>query len=158
MTAAAAALRAARLRTFHALVATLAGSTPELRRDMDAVLRVVEHEILPSEGLDGPGLVRAARQILALILPNRVAPDIAVLDYRDRPFDPLWAAGDLDQALAPVDGSPDVLLWVAGLQDQLLGRRGPTARRESAYAAAVETIEALAARRSGRGRVTVVVL
>ena len=155
---AAAAVRAARLRTFHALVATLAGASPELRRDIDAVLRVVEHEILPADGLDADGLVRAARQILALILPGRAVPDIAVLDYRERPFDPLWMPGELDRALAPVDGSADVLLWVAGLQDQLLGRRGPTARRESAYAAAVESLEALAARRAGRGRVTVVVL
>lgn len=155
---AAAAVRAARLRTFHALVATLAGAHPQLRRDIDAVLRVVESEIVPSEGLDADGLARAARQILGLILPGKVAPDIAVLDYRQRPFDPLWAPGELDRALAPLDGSPDILLWVAGLQDQLLGRRGPTSRREAAYAAAVETLEALAARRAGRGRVTVVVL
>lgn len=154
---AAAAVRAARLRTFHALVATLAGTTPELRRDIDAVLRVVESEILPAEGLDAHGLARAARQILGLILPADRTPDIAVLDYRDRPFDPLWAPSELAQALAPVDGSEDILLWVAGLQDQLLGRgRGP--RREAAYAAAVETLEGLAARLAGRRRVTVVVL
>lgn len=156
---AAAAVRAARLRTFHALVATLAGSTPELRRDIDAVLRVVESEILPSEGLDAHGLARAARQILGLILPSDRTPDIAVLDYRDRPFDPLWASAEMAQALAPVDGSDDVLLWVAGLQDQLLGAgRGRGVRREAAYAAAVETLEGLAARLAGRRRITVVVL
>ena len=156
---AAAAVRAARLRTFHALVATLAGSSPELRRDIDAVLRVVESEILPAEGLDAHGLARAARQILALILPASRAPDIAVLDYRERPFDPLWASAEMAHALAPVDGSADILLWVAGLQDQLLGQgRGRGARREAAYAAAVETLEGLAARLAGRRRVTVVVL
>ncbi len=154
---AAAAVRAARLRTFHALVATLAGSTPELRRDIDAVLRVVESEILPAEGLDAHGLARAARQILGLILPADRTPDIAVLDYRDRPFDPLWASAEMAHALAPVDGSDDVLLWVAGLQDQLLGR-GRGARREAAYAAAVETLGGIAARLAGRRRVTVVVL
>lgn len=154
---AAAAVRAARLRTFHALVATLAGSTPELRRDIDAVLRVVESEILPAEGLDAHGLARAARQILALILPADRTPDIAVLDYRDRPFDPLWASSEMAHALAPVDGSDDVLLWVAGLQDQLLGR-GRGARREAAYASAVETLEGLAVRLAGRRRITVVVL
>jgi hypothetical protein len=156
---AAAAVRAARLRTFHALVATLAGSTPELRRDIDAVLRVVESDILPAEGLDAHGLARAARQILSLILPADRAPDIAVLDYRDRPFDPLWASAEMVQALAPVDGSTNILLWVAGLQDQLLasGRlRG--VRREAAYNAAVETLEGLASRLAGRRRITVVVL
>ncbi|MFN7339551.1 MAG: hypothetical protein ACK5VI_00505 [Opitutia bacterium] len=154
---AAAAVRAARLRTFHALVATLAGSTPELRRDIDAVLRVVESEILPAEGLDAHALARAARQILGLILPADRTPDIAVLDYRDRPFDPLWASAEMTHALAPVDGSNDILLWVAGLQDQLLGR-GRGARREAAYAAAVETLGGIAGRLAGRRRVTVVVL
>jgi hypothetical protein len=154
---AAAAVRAARLRTFHALVATLAGSTPELRRDIDAVLRVVESEILPSDGLDAHGLARAARQILGLILPADRTPDISVLDYRDRPFDPLWASSEMVHALAPVDGSADILLWVAGLQDQLLGR-GRGARREAAYAAAVETLDGLAARLAGRRRITLVVL
>lgn len=157
--AAAAAVRAARLRTFHALLATLAGSSPELRRDIDAVLRVVESEILPSRGLDAEGLAGAARQIVSLILPEGRAPDIAVLDYRDRPFDPLWAGGEVERALAPIDGSQDALLWVAGLQDQFLtGPRARSARCQAAYDAAVETLNGLAARMSGRGRITVVVL
>ena len=157
--AAAAAVRAARLRTFHALLATLAGTTPELRRDIDAVLRVVESEILPSRGLDSEGLVSAARQIVSLIMPAGRTPDIAVLDYRDQPFDPLWAGGAVERALAPVDGSSDVLLWVVGLQDQFLGgQRARSARYQGAYDAAVDTLNGLTARMSGRGRITVVVL
>ena len=83
----------------------------------------------------------------------------SLLALRDRPFDPLWAGGEVERALAPVDGSQDALLWVAGLQDQFLtGSRARSARCQAAYDAAVETLNGLAARMSGRGRITVVVL
>jgi len=152
-------LRPTRLRTLNAMLASLAGSGPQLRRDVDAVVRMFESDELSASGLDAHELAQAATQMLRLLATEHSLPSITVLDYRTDPFDPLWAADRMQSALASVADASDVLLWVVGLQDQFLhGQRSRSLKSRTAYDEAVEAINALAAKLTNHQRVTVVVL
>ncbi len=151
--------RPTRLRTLNAMLASLAGSGPQLRRDVDAVVRMFESDEQSASGLDAQGLARAATQMLSLLTTEQSLPTITVLDYRSDPFDPLWAAERLQSALANAGDASDILLWVVGLQDQFLyGQRFRSSKSRLAYDEAVEAINALAAKLTHHQRVTVVVL
>jgi len=157
--ASAAPARPARLRTLNAMLASLVGTEPTLRRDVDAVVRVFESDEFSAPGLDARGLANAAEHLLRLLAPDAVLPAIAVLDHRDEPFEPLWAPERIEAALAQVGDAPDVLLWVVGLQDHYLaGSKARSVKARQAYDEAVECVNAYAARVQGRGRLTVVVL
>lgn len=151
--------RPARLRTLNAMLASLVGTEPTLRRDVDAVVRVFESSEFSAAGLDAPGLALAAGHLLRLLAPDAALPAIAVLDHRGEPFEPLWASERIDTALAQVGDAQDVLLWVVGLQEQYLaGAKARSARARSEYDEAVQCVNAYAARSCNRGRLTVVVL
>ena len=151
--------RSVRLRTLNALMATMVGTAPQLRRDVDAVLRVFEADDDTDPGLGPEGLAAAATQMLQLLAPQQPVPAIAVLDHRDLPYDALWAPERIADALAMTGESADVLFWVVGLQDQYLaGTRARSTRWRAAYDEAVDTVQGLVARQAGRRRVTVVVL
>lgn len=67
--------RSVRLRTLNALMATMVGTAPQLRRDVDAVLRVFEADDDTDPGLGPEGLAAAATQMLKLLAPsNRCRP------------------------------------------------------------------------------------
>jgi hypothetical protein len=152
-------IRTGQLRTLNAMLARLVGTDALLRRDVDAVVRLYEADEQSSRGLDTQGLAEAAGHLLHLLSPDRSVPAIAIRDHRDEPYEPLWAPQKLQHALGQVGDAEDVLLWVVGLQDQYLAgpkARSPKARR--VYDEAVESVNALTARISGRRRVTVVVL
>jgi len=59
--------RSVRLRTLNALMATMVGTAPQLRRDVDAVLRVFEADDDTDPGLGPEGLAAAATQMLQLL-------------------------------------------------------------------------------------------
>lgn len=148
-----------RLRTLNALIASMVGTAPQLRGDVDAVLRVFENDETTDPGLGAPALAAAAAQIFRLLSPNQVVPAVAVLDHRQEPFDALWAPERVADALAKAGEASDVLFWVVGLQDQFLaGTRGRSARARLAYDEAVEHLQGQVAYQAGRRRVTVVVL
>jgi hypothetical protein len=151
--------RTIRLRTLNALIASMVGTAPQLRGDVDAVLRVFENDDTTDPGLSAAGLAAAAAQIFQLLSPSQPVPAVAVLDHRAEPFDALWAPGRVAAALETAGEAPDVLFWVVGLQDQFLaGPRARSARSRTAYDEAVECLQGLVARQAGRRRVTVVVL
>jgi hypothetical protein len=152
-------VRPARLRTLNAMLASLVGTEATLRRDVDAVVRVFESDGYAAAGLDAEGLADAAAHLLRLLAPDAELPAIAVLDHRDEPFEPLWAPERIEAALARVGDAQDVLLWVVGLQDQfLVGAKARSAKSRQSYDEAVASVNAYAARVTGRGRLTVVVL
>lgn len=156
---AASPVRPTRLRTLNAMLASLAGSGPQLRRDVDAVVRMFESDEQSASGLDAAGLAQAATQMLRLLTAEASLPTITVLDYREEPYDPLWAAERLQSALAKAGEVSHVLLWVVGLQDQFLsGQRARSVKSRSAYDEALESINAWAAKLTQHQRVTVVVL
>ncbi len=148
-----------RLRTLNALVATMIGTSPNVRRDVDAIIKVFETDEETDPGLDAYGMAQAATQMLKILSPDLPLPSIAVLDHREEPFDALWATNRVQDALKMVGEANDILFWVVGLQDQYLeGTRARSARSRQAYAEAVESIQTLVAHYAGRRRVTVVVL
>ena len=148
-----------RLRTLNALVATMIGTSPNVRRDVDAIIKVFETDEETDPGLDAYGMAQAATQMLKILSPDLPLPSIAVLDHREEPFDSLWATNRVQDALKMVGEANDILFWVVGLQDQYLeGTRARSARSRQAYAEAVESIQTLVAHYAGRRRVTVVVL
>lgn len=148
-----------RLRTLNALLASMVGTAPQHRSDVDAVLRVFEADEETDPRLDAAQLAAAAAQIFKLLSPDRVGPTVTVLDHRLDPFDALWAPERVEAALATAGEAADVLFWVVGLQDQYLtGARARSARWRVAYDEAVDTVQGLVARQAGRRRVTVVVL
>ena len=152
-------IRTGQLRTLNAMLARLVGTDSLLRRDVDAVVRLYEADEQSSRGLDTRGLAEAAKHLLHLLSPDQPVPAIAVLDHREEPYEPLWAAQKLQIALDQVGEAQDILLWVVGLQDQYLaGAKGRSAKCRRAYDEAVESVNALTSRISGRRRVTVVVL
>ena len=69
--------RSVRLRTLNALMATMVGTAPQLRRDVDAVLRVFEADDDTDPGLGPEGLAAAATQMLKLLAPQQPVPAIA---------------------------------------------------------------------------------
>lgn len=99
--------RSVRLRTLNSLMATMVGTAPQLRRDVDAVLRVFENDDDTDPGLGPQGLAAAAAQMLQLLAPQQPVPAIAVLDHRDLPFDALWAPERIADALATT-GKPSM--------------------------------------------------
>lgn len=107
-----------RLRTLNALLASMVGTAPQLRTDVDAVLRVFEADDETDPRLGAPDLAAAAAQIFRLLSPDRVPPSVAVLDHRAEPFDALWAGERVAAALATTGEAADVLFWVVGLQDR----------------------------------------
>ena len=148
-----------RLRTLNALVATMIGTSPNVRRDVDAIIKVFETDEETDPGLDAYGMAQAATQMLKILSPDLPLPSIAVLDHREEPFDALWATNRVQDALKMVGEANDILFWVVGLQDQYLeGTRARSARSRQAYAEAGESIQTLVAHYAGRRRVTVVVL
>jgi len=148
-----------RLRTLNALLASMVGTAPQLRSDVDAVLRVFEADDETDPRLNASDLAAAAVQIFRLLSPDRATPSVAVLDHRAEPFDALWAGERVEAALATTGEAADVLFWVVGLQDQYLaGTRARSTRWRAAYDEAVDTVQGLVARQAGRRRVTVVVL
>jgi hypothetical protein len=148
-----------RLRTLNALLASMVGTAPQLRGDVDAVLRVFEADDETDPRLSAADLAAAAGQIFRLLSPDRPTPTIVVLDHRSEPFDALWAPERIGTALAAAGETADVLFWVVGLQDQYLaGARARSGRSRAAYDEAVDTLQGLVARQAGRRRVTVVVL
>jgi hypothetical protein len=148
-----------RLRTLNALVASMIGTSPNVRRDVDAIIKVFETDEETDPGLDAYGMAQAATQMLKILSPDLPLPSIAVLDHREEPFDALWATNRVQDALKMVGEANDILFWVVGLQDQYLeGTRARSARSRQAYAEAVESIQTLVAHYAGRRRVTVVVL
>ncbi|MEN9652304.1 MAG: hypothetical protein RL303_24 [Verrucomicrobiota bacterium] len=148
-----------RLRTLNALLASMTGTAPQLRGDVDAVLRVFESDDQTDPRLSAADLAAAAAQIFRLLSPDRPTPVIAVLDHRAEPFDALWAPERVEAALATAGEAADVLFWVVGLQDQYLaGSRVRSGRARAAYDEAVDTVQGLVARQAGRRRVTVVIL
>ena len=148
-----------RLRTLNALIASMVGTGPQLRGDVDAVLRVFETDDTTDPGLSATALGAAAAQIFQLLSPNQPVPAVAVLDHRSEPFDPLWAPERVSGALASAGEASDVLFWVVGLQDQFLaGPRARSVKSRLAYDEAVECLQGLVAHLAGRRRVTVVVL
>jgi len=148
-----------RLRTLNALVASMIGTSPNVRRDVDAIIKVFETDEETNPGLDAHGMAQAATQMLKILSPDLPLPSIAVLDHREEPFDALWATNRVQDALKMVGEANDILFWVVGLQDQYLeGTRARSARSRQAYAEAVESIQTLVAHYAGRRRVTVVVL
>ena len=152
-------VRMSRLRTLNAMLSSLVGSGPHLRRDVDAVVQMFEADEQSSVGLDARALAAAATQMLKLLSPDLALPAIAVLDHREEAFEPLWAEDRLTEALGQVGEAPDVLLWVVGLHDQFLGgNKARSVKSRQAYDEAVEVINLMAARLQGRRRVTVVVL
>ena len=152
-------VRMSRLRTLNSMLSGLVGSSPHLRRDVDAIVQMFEADEHSSVGLDTGALAAAATQMLKLLSPDQPLPAIAVLDHREDTFEPLWAADRLMEALEQVGDAPDVLLWVVGLHDQFLaGSRARSVKSRQAYDEAVEVVNALAARLQGRRRITVVVL
>ena len=80
-----------RLRTLNALLASMVGTAPQLRTDVDAVLRVFEADDETDPRLNASDLAAAAAQIFRLLSPDRATPSVAVLDHRAEPFDALWA-------------------------------------------------------------------
>ena len=152
-------IRTGQLRTLNAMLARLVGTDSLLRRDVDAVVRLYEADEQSSRGLDTKGLADAAGHLLHLLSPDQPVPAIAVLDHREEPYEPLWAPQKLQIALDQVGEAQDILLWVVGLQDQYLaGSKGRSPKSRRAYDEAVESVNALTSRISGRRRVTVVVL
>lgn len=148
-----------RLRTLNALLASMVGTAPQLRGDIDAVLRVFEADDETDPRLTATDLAAAAAQIFRLLSPARPGPVVAVLDHRMEPFDPLWAGERVASSLATTGDAADVLFWVVGLQDQYLaGSRARSTRWRAAYDEAVDTVQGLVASQAGRRRVTVVVL
>jgi hypothetical protein len=135
------------------------GTSPQVRRDVDAIIKVFETDEDTNPGLDAQGMAQAASQMLKILSPDAPLPAIAVLDHRHEPFDALWATSRVQDALAMAGESNDVLFWVVGLQDQYLeGSRARSARWRQAYDEAVESIQTLVAHHAARRRVTVVVL
>jgi hypothetical protein len=135
------------------------GTSPNVRRDVDAIIKVFETDEETDPGLDAYGMAQAATQMLKILSPDLPLPLIAVLDHREEPFDALWATNRVQDALKMVGEANDILFWVVGLQDQYLeGTRARSARSRQAYAEAVESIQTLVAHYAGRRRVTVVVL
>ena len=76
-----------RLRTLNALVATMIGTSPNVRRDVDAIIKVFETDEETDPGLDAYGMAQAATQMLKILSPDLPLPSIAVLDHREEPFD-----------------------------------------------------------------------
>jgi hypothetical protein len=151
--------RSIRLRTLNALLASMVGTAPQLRSDVDAVLRVYEADDETDPRLSAADLAAAAAQIFRLLSPDRPTPAVAVLDHRADPFDALWAPERVGAALDATGEAADVLFWVVGLQDQYLGgTRARSSRWRAAYDEAVDCVQGLVARQAGRRRVTVVVL
>ena len=109
-----------RLRTLNALLASMVGTAPQLRSDVDAVLRVFEADDETDPRLNATDLAAAAAQIFRLLSPDRPVPSVAVLDHRAEPFDAHWAHERVEAALATTGEAADVLFWVVGLQDQYL--------------------------------------
>jgi len=88
-----------RLRTLNALLASMVGTAPQLRSDVDAVLRVFEADDETDPRLNAADLAAAAAQIFRLLSPDRPVPTVAVLDHRAEPFDALWANERVEAAL-----------------------------------------------------------
>ena len=95
-----------RLRTLNALLASMVGTAPQLRSDVDAVLRVFEADDETDPRLNATDLAAAAAQIFRLLSPDRPVPTVAVLDHRAEPFDALWAHERVEAALATTGKPP----------------------------------------------------
>ena len=67
-----------RLRTLNALLASMVGTAPQLRSDVDAVLRVFEADDETDPRLNAADLAAAAAQIFGLLSPDRPVPTVAV--------------------------------------------------------------------------------
>ena len=65
-----------RLRTLNALLASMVGTAPQLRSDVDAVLRVFEADDETDPRLNAADLAAAAAQIFRLLSPDRAVPTI----------------------------------------------------------------------------------
>lgn len=147
------------LRTLNRVLASWLGGDPRTADDLDAALAVLAHEDddHAARPWDSQRLEEAAKHLLHLHAPaagRRIgAAELGLVDFRNEPFDPLFARIRVLDALAGIRPESEPILWVTGLRDRFLNpprRRSP--RSVAAYLAAQALIEDLALRHGAQGR------